>query len=124
MGMGERSGGTFQTTRFTPMKPQTISVSVKNDHATIALRGEHEAYTADKLAKQLQALLQEGVGITLDLRETSFVDSTVVGVLIAARRRAEERGLPFELLLGKQTGWPVRRILEVTGLEQQFDVVG
>lgn len=105
------------------MSRQSISVNVDHDHATIALRGEHEAYTADKLAKQLQALLHEGVGITLDLRETTFVDSTVIGVLIAARRRAEERGLPFELLLGDDTGWPVRRILEVTGLEQQFDFV-
>jgi anti-sigma B factor antagonist len=103
------------------VSPQAIQVNVENDHATVALHGEHEAYTADKLAKQLSALLDEGVGVTVDLRRTTFVDSTVVGVLLAARRRAGERGLPFELLLGPATGWPVRRLLEVIGLVEQPD---
>ena len=105
------------------MTPQTISVTVEQDHATVALRGEHEAYTADKLAKQIAALLDEGVGVTVDLRQASFIDSTVVGVLIAGLRLAEERGLELELMLGSETGWPVRRMLEVTGLEAQFNVV-
>ena len=105
------------------MTPQTISVTVEQDHATVALRGEHEAYTADKLAKQITALLDEGVGVTVDLRQASFIDSTVVGVLIAGLRRAEDRGLQLELLLGRETGWPVRRMLEVTGLEAQFHVI-
>jgi anti-sigma B factor antagonist len=94
----------------------TISVTVAADRATVALRGEHEAYTADKLAKQASALIDEGLSVVVDLGEATFVDSTVVGVLIAARRRAAERGVGFSLLLGERTGWPVRRILEVTGL--------
>ncbi|HVW88455.1 MAG TPA: STAS domain-containing protein [Gaiellaceae bacterium] len=93
-----------------------ISVTVEKGQAVVTLRGEHEAYTADKLAKQVTALVDEGLAVTVDLRETAFVDSTVVGVLIAARRRADERGSAFRLLLGDETGWPVRRILEVTGL--------
>jgi anti-anti-sigma factor len=93
-----------------------ISVTVTQDRAVVTLRGEHEAYTADKLAKQVTGLVDEGLSVTVDLRETAFVDSTVVGVLIAARRRAAERGTGFRLLLGDETGWPVRRILEVTGL--------
>jgi anti-anti-sigma factor len=102
------------------MSPQPISVAVEHDQATVALRGEHEAYTADKLARQIAAMLEEGVAVTIDLREATFIDSSVVGVLIASRRRAEERRLPFELLLGANTGWPIRRILELTGLERQF----
>lgn len=97
-----------------------ISVAVSEDEAVVTLRGEHEAYTADKLARQVAALVDEGLAVTVDLRETDFVDSTVVGVLIAARRRADERGAPFRLLLGEGTGWPVRRILEVTGLVDAF----
>lgn len=103
------------------MSPQAIQVTVQSDHATVALHGEHEAYTADKLAKQLSALLDEGVSVTVDLTQTVFIDSTVVGVLIAARRRADEQEISFELLLGRDTGWPVRRILEVTGLSGQLD---
>ena len=103
------------------MSPQAIQVSVEHDHATVALHGEHEAYTADKLARQLSALLAEGVSVTVDLRQTAFIDSTVVGVLLAARRRADESETSFELVLGPTTGWPVRRILEVTGLIDVLD---
>jgi anti-anti-sigma factor len=105
------------------MRPQTISVNVEQDRAVVVLRGEHEAYTADKLAKQVGALLDEGLPIMIDLREAEFIDSTVVGVLIAARRRADERRLRLELLLGRETGWPVRRLLEITGLEDHLHVV-
>jgi anti-anti-sigma factor len=105
------------------MRPQTISVNVEQDRAVVVLRGEHEAYTADKLAKQVGALLDEGLPIMIDLREAEFIDSTVVGVLIAARRRADERRLRLELVLGRETGWPVRRLLEITGLEDHLHVV-
>ena len=44
-------------------------------------------------------------------------------MLIGAHRRAAEAGLEFVLLLGSETGWPVRRLLEVTGLDAELDVV-
>ena len=105
------------------MSLQEISVTVSHDAAVVTLRGEHEAYTAEKLARNLRGLLDEGMPVCVDLRATAFVDSTVVGTLLGARREAERRGLRFVLLLGEQTGWPVRRLLQVTGLETQFDVV-
>ncbi|MFL5955617.1 MAG: STAS domain-containing protein [Gaiellaceae bacterium] len=106
------------------MASQGISVSVEQDRAIVRLDGEHEAYTADKLAKSLSALLAEAAPVTVDLRHAAFIDSTVLGVLLGARGRAAEAGLDFVLLLGDETGWPVRRILDVTGLRSQFDVVG
>jgi anti-sigma B factor antagonist len=106
------------------MGPQSISVRVEQDAAVVTLRGEHEAYTADKLARHLTGLLAEGVSVVVDLREATFIDSTVVGVLLAARRRADAEELRFALVLGSQTGWPVRRLLEVTGLDAHVDVVG
>jgi len=105
------------------MAEHTISVNVEQDRAVVALTGEHESYTAEKLARQLAALLEEGVGVEIDLRRATFIDSTVVGVLIAAHRRAQESGLDFVLRVGGETGWPVRRLLEVTGLGTQLDIV-
>ena len=106
------------------MTAHTISVNVEQDQAVVALSGEHEAYTADKLARHLSALLAEGVGVSVDLRKATFIDSTVVGVLIAAHRRAQDAGLDFRLLVGGETGWPVRRLLEVTGLDSQLVIDG
>jgi anti-sigma B factor antagonist len=105
------------------MNPHTISVNVEQDRAVVALNGEHEAYTADKLARHLSGLLAEEVAVAVDLRHATFIDSTVVGVLIAAHRRAQEAGLHFTLWVGGETGWPVRRLLEVTGLGTQLDIV-
>ena len=104
------------------MTPQ-ISVNLESDRGSVALVGEHEAYTADKLAKHLRGLLDEGVPVVIDLRRATFVDSTVIGVLLASQKRANELGLAFVPRLGDATGWPVRRILEVTGLEAEFDVL-
>jgi len=104
------------------MTPQ-ISVNVEADRGSVTLVGEHEAYTADKLAKHLRGLLDEGVPVVIDLRQATFLDSTVIGVLIASQKRAHELGLEFVLRLGDDTGWPVRRLLEVTGLEEEFDVL-
>jgi len=105
------------------MHAQAMSVNVERDRAFVVMNGEHEAYSADKLARNLTALIAEGVPVTVDLRQATFIDSTVVGVLIGAHRRAAEAGLEFVLLLGSETGWPVRRLLEVTGPDTELDLV-
>jgi anti-anti-sigma factor len=105
------------------MNPTEINITLENDRALVTLRGEHEAYSANKLARQLGALLDEGTAVAVDLRETSFVDSTLVGTLLAATRHADELSLGFVLIMGESTGWPVRRLLEVTGLETTFPLI-
>jgi anti-sigma B factor antagonist len=98
-------------------------VTVDDDRAVVALNGEHEAYTAGKLAQEFNALLDQGVRITVDLRRCTFIDSTVVGLLLATSRSAAGRGVAFVLHLDDETGWPVERLLEVTGLGTEFDIV-
>jgi len=106
------------------MASSEITVTLDSDRALVVLRGEHEAYTAHKLGRQLEALLDEGVPVAVDLREATFIDSTVVGVLLAGKRHADELELEFLLLMGDSTGWPVRRLLEITGLDGTFEIVG
>jgi hypothetical protein len=43
--------------------------------------------------------------------------------MLAASRRARERGQRVALLLGEGTGWPVRRMFDVTGLRAEIDVL-
>ncbi len=105
------------------MAAHTISVNIEQDRAVVALKGEHEAYTADKLARHLAALLTERIDVTVDLRQALFIDSTVVGVLMSANNRAQEAGVDFTLVVGDETGWPVRRLLEVTGLGTRLVIV-
>jgi anti-sigma B factor antagonist len=105
------------------MNATEITVTLEHDRALVALRGEHEAYSSGKLARQLGALLDEGTSVAVDLRQTTFVDSTVVGALLAAKRHADELSLGFVLIMGETTGWPVRRLLEITGLGSTFSLI-
>jgi anti-anti-sigma factor len=94
----------------------------RGDRVVVELRGEHEAYTATKLERELDELLQAGYGVVIDLRNAQFIDSTTAGLFISAHRRAEEKGSEFRLLLGDDTGWPVRRLLDITGLDSLLEV--
>lgn len=90
--------------------------------AIVAVRGEHESFSAPKLAGDLEALLGEGLALVIDLSEADFLDSTVVSVLLRARFDARERGSKLAIVVDDSTGWPVRRLFEVTGLDEVFDI--
>jgi anti-anti-sigma factor len=94
---------------------------MRGDQVVVELKGEHEAYTAAKLRRELDNLLDEGFGVVVDLRSALFIDSHTAGVLLTAHRRAEEKGTPFRTVLGDDTGWAVRSLLDVTGLGDALD---
>ena len=89
---------------------------MRGDRVAVELKGEHEAYSATKLERELDHLLDEGFGIVVDLRNASFIDSQTAGLLLSAHRRAETKGTEFRVLVGDETGWAVRTLLDVTGL--------
>jgi anti-anti-sigma factor len=94
---------------------------LRGDQVVVELKGEHEAYTAAKLGRELDNLVDEGLGVVVDLRRTSFIDSQTAGVLLTALRRAEAKGTAFRTVLGDDTGWAVRSLLDVTGLGDLLD---
>jgi anti-anti-sigma factor len=84
--------------------------------ALVSLSGEHELYDALRLRERISSLLESGRSIVVDLTETVFVDSSIVGVLLEAKRLAAERGADYSVVLGETTGEAVRRMFEMTGL--------
>jgi anti-anti-sigma factor len=95
---------------------------VEPNVGVVSLLGEHEAYSADRLARQLATLQEEGCALVVDLTQTTFIDSSIVSVLLRAREAARTYGVPLVLVLHEQTGWPVHRLFEVTGLQSEFSV--
>ena len=91
--------------------------------ALVALAGEHELYGALKLQEQIDTLIAEGVSIVIDLTETVFIDSSIVGVLLAAQKHAAESHVDYTVVLGKSTGQSVRRMFEITGLSDILPLV-
>ena len=95
---------------------------MRGDRVVVELKGEHEAYTAGKLERELDNLITEGFGIVVDLRHATFIDSQTAGLLLDAHRRAQDRGTAFRVVLGHDTGWAVRSLLDVTGLGSVLEV--
>jgi anti-sigma B factor antagonist len=84
--------------------------------AVLSVQGEHDVYTAPSLTEHVEGLIDARVPFVIDLTPATFVDSSVLRVLLEARRRAEEEGVGFAVALDQDDSGAVRRVLEVTGL--------
>lgn len=80
----------------------------------LALEGEHDLATAGSVRESIEEAGRSPV--VVDLRPTQFVDSSILGVLVEASKRAEERECGFAIVLDPNANAAVRRVFEVTGL--------
>jgi len=93
------------------------------DVVVVVVEGEHDIYTAPTLRERLDEALERGGGIVVDLTKATFVDSSVLGALLDARRRALDAGQPYVVSVGEEVEPGVRRILDITGLVPVLPVV-
>ena len=93
------------------------------DVVVVVVEGEHDIYTAPTLRKRLDEAIGRGGGIVVDLTGATFVDSSVLGALLAARRRALEADQGFVVCVGASVEPGVQRILDITGLTPVLPVV-
>jgi anti-sigma B factor antagonist len=93
------------------------------DVLVVVIEGEHDIYTAPALRERLDESLDRGGGVVVDLTGATFVDSSVLGALLDARRRAHESDQGFVVCIGDQVEPGVRRILDITGLVPVLPVV-
>jgi anti-sigma B factor antagonist len=87
----------------------------------LTISGEHDLSTAPDLRRQLDALIAEGSPVVIDLSPASFVDSSILGVILDGKRRAAGTGIGFAVLHANGTS-SVGRVLEVTGLRSELPV--
>jgi anti-sigma B factor antagonist len=88
----------------------------------VAVAGEIDLFTAPEFKRHVQrALDHDGQRLVVDLSETTFVDSSSLGVLIGAHRRlAEEGEHPLVVVAAERS---VLKTLRITGLDGLFTVV-
>ena len=96
---------------------------IDTDRARVSLAGEHDQYSAERIARCIRDLLDEGYDVQVDLKKATFVDSTTVAVLIEAHRYAKEHGRRLAVVIGETTGWAVRRLFELTYLDSVLTVL-
>ncbi|MEV7369055.1 STAS domain-containing protein [Streptomyces sp. NPDC091299] len=88
--------------------------------AVVVLRGEVDLALAPALRGIIDTLIADRrARMVLDLEDVSFMDSSALGVLVYAMRRADALGGALRLAAPCE---PVRRMLEVTGLDTVIQV--
>jgi anti-sigma B factor antagonist len=105
------------------MAPISVTLAPRDPPAAVvALVGEHDAYSAQRLEGELGVLLEQRRRIVVDLSDTEFIDSTMLAALLTARRKAKGAGLGFTVVLPRSTYTQVNQLLDLTGLGSSFAI--
>jgi anti-sigma B factor antagonist len=95
----------------------------RNDQgpSVLTISGEHDLSTAPNLRRRIDGLLEEGIPTVVDLSPATFIDSSILGVILDGRRRASEAKIGFAVSRANGSE-AVDRVLEVTGLRAELPV--
>ena len=95
----------------------------RNDEGftVVAINGEHDLSTAPGLRSHLQQLIADGDPVIVDLTAATFIDSSILGTLLQARKDAREAGVGFAVAQAEGAE-AVTRVLEITGLRRDLPV--
>ena len=86
----------------------------------ISLSGEVDLYTAPEFKQQLLEVIgQGGSDVVVDLSDTTFIDSTTLGVLVGGVKRLRPSGGQLTLVCSDRN---ITKIFEITGLDKVFPI--
>jgi anti-sigma B factor antagonist len=87
----------------------------------LAVSGEIDLATAPGLRRELETLIAEAHSpAVLDLSAVTFIDASGLSELVAAKGKVAQTDVQLVLV---DPSRPCRRILEITGLDQAFEIV-
>jgi anti-sigma B factor antagonist len=104
------------------MDATSVSIERLDNATVVALPGEHDLASAPRVREVLSEAESHGGPIVVELTPTEFMDSSILGVLLGALRRAREEQRGFTFALDREDGSIVSRLFEVTGLFSLFPV--
>jgi len=91
-----------------------------DDVTVIALTGEVDLYTAPEFKEALLEAVADGPKtIVVDLTDTTFIDSTTLGVLVGGLKRLRPDNRTLALVCSDQN---ITKIFEITGLDKVFPI--
>jgi anti-sigma B factor antagonist len=96
--------------------------SLDAERHVVAVRGEIDLFTAPELKSALSEAIESGhTRIVVDLTDTTFLDSTALGVLIGAVKRLRSRDGRLTIVNVDEN---IAKTFEITGLDQIFPISG
>lgn len=94
----------------------TIDMQEESGALTIALNGEVDIYTVDKLKEKLEEVKDlEGKDIIFDLEKLDYIDSTGLGAMIGVKGKNPQASIKVINMKSN-----VSRLFEITGLKKIF----
>jgi anti-anti-sigma factor len=87
----------------------------------ISLSGEHDINTTPRLEASIGEAFAAGSVIAVDLTDTTFIESTTVGALVAAREHADH-DRHDDLVVIAPPGTTSRRVLDLVGADTLFRI--
>jgi anti-sigma B factor antagonist len=96
-----------------------MTVSSIGAQTVLEVRGEVDVHSATQLRDRLLPLVAAGHPVVVDLTGLSFLDSTGLGVLVAARNQAQEAGAELRLVC---TSDRMLKLFRITGLDAVFEI--
>ena len=93
-----------------------------DDAYVISLAGEVDLYTAPEFKQQLLEVIgQGGKQVVVDFSDTTFIDSTTLGVLVGGVKRLRTNDGQLSLVCSDRN---IMKIFEITGLDRVFTIHG
>ncbi|MBX6768477.1 MAG: STAS domain-containing protein [Actinomadura rubrobrunea] len=87
-----------------------------HDRCTLVrVRGEIDVVTRPRFEQAMFEVIDTGGPMIVDMRQVTFCDSTGLNAVVAANRRAIERGVPIALVALPPR---VRRVFRITGVDE------
>ncbi|HEX2586893.1 MAG TPA: STAS domain-containing protein [Gaiellales bacterium] len=97
------------------MEPAGELIVEKTEAAwLLRLRGEWDTANSPTLTAELEAVFAHGTRVLIDLRETTFLDSAVLGAIVLGRTRASRKADDGLVVVSPPGSWP-RRLLDTVG---------
>lgn len=97
-----------------------ITTAQEAGACVVTVEGEVDVYTASQLKEVLVETIEGGcANVVVDLDRVSFIDSSGLGVLVGALRRAKERSGSVRLVCAREN---VLKIFRITGLDKVFPI--
>jgi anti-sigma B factor antagonist len=88
----------------------------------ISLAGEVDLYTAPEFKQQLLDVIGQGAKeVVVDFSDTTFIDSTTLGVLVGGVKRLRTNDGQLSLVCSDRN---ITKIFEITGLDRVFTIYG
>jgi anti-anti-sigma factor len=104
------------------LREETLDRAIAREIRVVAISGELDMAAAPAFEQALLDSVSGDDPLILDLSEVTFMDSTAIGAILSARKRANMTRGRFAIVC--PPGGDIERMLMYTGLDASFDVAG